>query len=99
MLHKKLEPFLLRRVKKDVEKSLPAKVEKILRVDMTSQQKQFYKLILTKNYEELSKGVKGSITGFVNVVMELKKCCNHTSLVRDYDHIPEDAGARLQVLI
>lgn len=42
-LHKVLEPFLLRRVKKDVEKSLPAKVEQILRVDMTAQQKQFYK--------------------------------------------------------
>lgn len=57
-LHRKLEPYLLRRVKKDVEKSLPAKVEQILRVDMTAQQKQFYKLILTRNYEELSKGVK-----------------------------------------
>jgi hypothetical protein len=34
-LHKRLEPYLLRRVKKDVEKSLPAKVEQILRVDMT----------------------------------------------------------------
>lgn len=42
-LHKVLEPFLLRRVKKDVEKSLPAKVEQILRVDMSAQQKQFYK--------------------------------------------------------
>ena len=27
LLHKELEPFLLRRVKKDVEKSLPAKVQ------------------------------------------------------------------------
>lgn len=42
-LHRVLEPFLLRRVKKDVEKSLPAKVEQILRVDMSAQQKQFYK--------------------------------------------------------
>lgn len=42
-LHKVLEPFLLRRVKKDVEKSLPAKVEQILRVDMSAQQKQYYK--------------------------------------------------------
>lgn len=42
-LHKELEPFLLRRVKKDVEKSLPAKVEQILRVDMTALQKQYYK--------------------------------------------------------
>jgi len=29
-LHKELEPFLLRRVKKDVEKSLPAKVNQYM---------------------------------------------------------------------
>lgn len=84
-LHRKLEPFLLRRVKKDVEKSLPSKTEQILRVAMTSKQKQYYKWILTKNYEALSKGVKGSITGFINIVMELKKCCNHPYLVRQPD--------------
>ncbi|KAK6105519.1 SNF2 N-terminal domain family protein [Brugia pahangi] len=98
-LHRKLQPFLLRRVKKDVEKSLPAKVEQILRVDMTAQQKQYYKWILTKNYKELSKGVKGSINGFVNLVMELKKCCNHSSLVRSYDQAEEGADARLQQLL
>lgn len=42
-LHKELQPYLLRRVKKDVEKSLPAKVEQILRVEMTKIQKQYYK--------------------------------------------------------
>jgi len=42
-LHKVLQPFLLRRVKKDVEKSLPSKVEQILRVPLSSQQKQYYK--------------------------------------------------------
>uniref|UniRef100_A0A158P933 Chromodomain-helicase-DNA-binding protein 1 n=1 Tax=Angiostrongylus cantonensis TaxID=6313 RepID=A0A158P933_ANGCA len=98
-LHRKLEPFLLRRVKKDVEKSLPPKLEQILRVDMTAQQKQYYKWILTKNYHELSKGVKGSINGFVNLAMELKKCCNHTSLVRQYDHLETDPQARLQQLL
>ncbi|KAI1715092.1 chromodomain-helicase-DNA-binding protein 1 [Ditylenchus destructor] len=98
-LHKKLEPFLLRRVKKDVEKSLPAKVEQILRVDMTTQQKQFYKLILTRNYDELSKGVKGSISGFINVMMELKKCCNHCCLVRNDDQMEQEAQARLQQLL
>ncbi|KAM7285865.1 chromodomain-helicase-DNA-binding protein 1-like, partial [Ixodes scapularis] len=81
-LHKQLEPFLLRRVKKDVEKSLPAKVERILRVEMTSIQKQYYKWILTKNYKALSKGVKGSSSGFINIMMELKKCCNHAVLIR-----------------
>ena len=42
-LHQELEPYLLRRVKKDVEKSLPAKVEQILRVEMSAIQKEYYK--------------------------------------------------------
>uniref|UniRef100_A0A8C2H549 Chromodomain helicase DNA binding protein 1 n=1 Tax=Cyprinus carpio TaxID=7962 RepID=A0A8C2H549_CYPCA len=81
-LHKELEPFLLRRVKKDVEKSLPAKVEQILRVEMSAVQKQYYKWILTRNYKALSKGTKGSRSGFLNVMMELKKCCNHCYLIK-----------------
>ncbi|XP_044301009.1 chromodomain-helicase-DNA-binding protein 2 isoform X3 [Varanus komodoensis] len=81
-LHKVLEPFLLRRVKKDVEKSLPAKVEQILRVEMSALQKQYYKWILTRNYKALSKGVRGSTSGFLNIVMELKKCCNHCFLIK-----------------
>lgn len=60
-LHHQLEPFLLRRVKKDVEKSLPSKVEQILRVDMMQLQKQYYKWILTKNYEMLKKGNNNNI--------------------------------------
>ncbi|XP_037307436.2 chromodomain-helicase-DNA-binding protein 2 isoform X2 [Pungitius pungitius] len=91
-LHKVLEPFLLRRVKKDVEKSLPAKVEQILRVDMTAQQKQFYKWILTRNYRALFKGTRGSSSGFLNIVMELKKCCNHSFLIKQ----PEDGDSETQ---
>ncbi|XP_029428595.1 chromodomain-helicase-DNA-binding protein 1-like [Rhinatrema bivittatum] len=81
-LHKELEPFLLRRVKKDVEKSLPAKVEQILRIEMSALQKQYYKWILTRNYKALSKGSKGSTSGFLNIMMELKKCCNHCYLIK-----------------
>jgi len=54
-IHKELEPYLLRRVKKDVEKSLPGKTEQILRVDMTVKQKQYYRWILTRNFSALSK--------------------------------------------
>ncbi|XP_052793171.1 chromodomain-helicase-DNA-binding protein 1-like isoform X2 [Mya arenaria] len=97
-LHKQLEAFLLRRVKKDVEKSLPAKTEQILRVEMSSKQKQYYKWILTKNYKELNKGVKSSISSFVNIIMELKKCCNHQLLVRPEDS-EENSVDHLQNLI
>ncbi|XP_010732610.3 chromodomain-helicase-DNA-binding protein 2 isoform X2 [Larimichthys crocea] len=99
-LHKVLEPFLLRRVKKDVEKSLPAKVEQILRVDMTAQQKQFYKWILTRNYKALSKGTRGSSSGFLNIVMELKKCCNHSFLIKQPEEGEnETQQEHMQVLV
>lgn len=99
-LHKVLEPYILRRVKKDVEKSLPAKVEQILRVEMTSIQKQYYKWILTKNFNALRKGCKGSLTTFVNIMIELKKCCNHALLTKPTDdehenHVDEDPLTRL----
>ncbi|XP_065581127.1 chromodomain-helicase-DNA-binding protein 1-like isoform X2 [Artemia franciscana] len=84
-LHKQLEPFILRRVKKDVEKSLPSKVEQILRVEMTQQQKQIYKWILTKNYTALKKGSRGAVSSLMNTVMELKKCCNHAYLIQPPD--------------
>nr|XP_022330657.1 chromodomain-helicase-DNA-binding protein 1-like isoform X3 [Crassostrea virginica] len=95
-LHKELESFLLRRVKKDVEKSLPAKTEQILRVEMSSIQKQYYRWILTKNYKALSKGLKGNVSSFVNIIMELKKCCNHAQLVRPPE---EELADRLASLI
>ncbi|XP_032673674.1 chromodomain-helicase-DNA-binding protein 1 isoform X3 [Odontomachus brunneus] len=91
-LHKQLEPFILRRVKKDVEKSLPAKVEQILRVEMTSVQKQYYKWILTKNYSALRKGTKGSTMTFLNIVIELKKCCNHAFLTKPTEYEKKDSN-------
>jgi len=54
-LHNVLRPHLLRRVIKEVEKSLPPKRERILRVPMTPLQKQYYKWILTRNFKQLNK--------------------------------------------
>uniref|UniRef100_A0A8B9G838 DNA helicase n=1 Tax=Amazona collaria TaxID=241587 RepID=A0A8B9G838_9PSIT len=81
-LHKELEPFLLRRVKKDVEKSLPAKVEQILRMEMSALQKQYYKAYIL---HISTNGSKGSTSGFLNIMMELKKCCNHCYLIKPPD--------------
>ncbi|EDW12292.2 chromodomain-helicase-DNA-binding protein 1 isoform X2 [Drosophila mojavensis] len=100
-LHQQLEPYILRRVKKDVEKSLPAKVEQILRVEMTSLQKQYYKWILTKNFDALRKGKRGSTSTFLNIVIELKKCCNHAALIRpsEFELFGLQQDEALQVLL
>lgn len=84
-LQSELQEYVLRRVKKDVEKSLPNKVERILRVELSPQQTDMYKSILTRNYYELSKTTGGTKTSLQNVCMELKKVCNHPFLI----HRPE----------
>ncbi|XP_058089085.1 protein CHROMATIN REMODELING 5-like [Magnolia sinica] len=59
-LHKELRPHILRRVIKDVEKSLPLKIEHILWVEISPLQKQYYKWILERNFHNLNKGVRGN---------------------------------------
>ena len=90
-LHEELKPFLLRRLKKDVEKSLPAKIETIVRVGLSPLQKQYYKWIIKKNHQKLNKGVKGEKATLLNIVMELKKCCNHPYLFESAENrnLPE----------
>ncbi|PIA48224.1 hypothetical protein AQUCO_01400659v1 [Aquilegia coerulea] len=85
-LHKELRPHILRRVIKDVEKSLPPKIERILRVEMSPLQKQYYKWILERNFHDLNKGVRGNQVSLLNIVVELKKCCNHPFLFESADH-------------
>lgn len=82
-LHTLLKPYIIRRMKKDVEKSMPPKVEQILRVEMTVRQKKIYKLVLTRNYDALSRG-KNTVS-LVNIMMQLRKTCNHAELIGEQD--------------
>lgn len=79
-LHDILRPHLLRRVKKQVEKSLPAKSERILSVELAPMQRRYLQMVVARNFRELNKGVKGKKSSLQNVVMEMKKCCNHPFL-------------------
>ncbi|KAL5712864.1 hypothetical protein ACHQM5_014988 [Ranunculus cassubicifolius] len=77
-LHKVLRPFLLRRLKSDVEKGLPPKKETILKVGMSQLQKHYYKALLQKDLEVVNAG--GERKRLLNVAMQLRKCCNHPYL-------------------
>lgn len=95
-LHSLLKPYLLRRVKEDVEKSLPPKEETILEVSLTPIQKTYYKAIYERNTAFLFKGSKPSnAPSLMNVMMELRKCCNHPYLVKGAEErILADAAAK-----
>ena len=76
-LHDLLGAHMLRRLKADVLKGMKGKVEMIVRTGLTPMQKKYYKFVLTRNYEALK--VKSG-TSLTNVLMELKKICNHPYL-------------------
>lgn len=79
-LHDMLGPHLLRRLKADVLKGMPSKSEFIVRVDLAGLQKKYYKWILTKNFEALNSKGGGQQVSLINIMMDLKKCCNHPYL-------------------
>lgn len=81
-LHRVLRPFLLRRVKADVEKSLLPKKEINLYVGMSEMQVRWYQKILEKDIDAVNgaAGKRESKTRLLNIVMQLRKCCNHPYL-------------------
>ncbi|KAK7746356.1 chromatin remodeling complex Adenosinetriphosphatase [Cytospora paraplurivora] len=81
-LHRVLRPFLLRRVKADVEKSLLPKKEVNLYVGMSEMQVKWYQKILEKDIDAVNGagGKRESKTRLLNIVMQLRKCCNHPYL-------------------
>ena len=81
-LQELLKGYLLRRLKGDVEKDLPRKIETIVEVELTSIQKQYYRAILESNRKFLNRGLRASDQpSLINIFMQLRKLCNHPFLI------------------
>lgn len=80
-LHGILRPFMIRRLKADVAKGLPPKTETLVMVGMSKMQKQLYKRLLLRDIEAITgKNTNSGKTAILNIVMQLRKCCNHPYL-------------------
>jgi ATP-dependent helicase STH1/SNF2 len=80
-LHKVLRPFLLRRLKKDVEADLPDKTERVLKIRLSGLQQKLYSQV-RKSGAMLYQAGDGSKKSFGvrsinNTIMQLRKICNH----------------------
>lgn len=78
-LHKVLRPFLLRRLKRDVEKDLPDKQERVIKCNFSALQAKLYKQLGKHNRIMVNddKGRKTGLRGLSNMLMQLRKLCNH----------------------
>ncbi|XP_044271638.1 helicase domino isoform X1 [Tribolium madens] len=78
-LHKVLRPFLLRRLKSEVEKQMPKKYEHVVMCRLSKRQRFLYDDYMSraKTRETLA---SGNLLSVINVLMQLRKVCNHPNL-------------------
>ena len=78
-------PFILRRMKRDVAKDLPDKVENIAYCELTDEQKDFYLQVLDSTKEELFKsieqnGLEKSRLSIFSALLRMRQICCHPRL-------------------
>lgn len=90
-LHEILRPFVLRRLKKDVEKDMPGKYEHIVRVPLSKRQRAMYDEFTGHRDSRVDGNKVSSVElakskeltdyfGLMNMLMQLRKVCNHPDL-------------------
>lgn len=90
-LHAILKPFMLRRIKKNVQSELGDKIEIDVYCDMTNRQKKLYRMLRSQiNVVDLIENNKrigrdDEVESIMNVVMQFRKVCNHPDLFERAD--------------
>lgn len=84
-LKKQIYPFILRRLKKDVAKDLPDKVESVAYCHMAPEQRDFYLEVLDSTKEELfqkisDQGLEKNRMSIFAALTRLRQICNHPRL-------------------
>ncbi|KAH8676663.1 SNF2 family N-terminal domain-containing protein [Tricladium varicosporioides] len=78
-LHKVLRPYLLRRMKADVEKQMPAKYEHVEFCRLSKRQRELYDGFLSRD-DTRGTLASGNYLSIINCLMQLRKVCNHPDL-------------------
>lgn len=78
-LHTILRPFILRRLKKQVSEQLPSKQEHVIKVKLSQRQRNLYEDFISRSDTKATLA-SGNVFKMINVVMQLRKVCNHPDL-------------------
>lgn len=90
-LNRHIKPFMLRRLKKEVVRELPPKIEQKLLVEMTEEQKKLYAAYLDSAKNEIDeeikdKGFSKSKIKIFSILTRLRQiCCDPSVFVEDFE--------------
>jgi SNF2 family DNA or RNA helicase len=91
-LHAVLRPFVMRRIKDNVLDQLPDKTELVVRCELSAWQKIAYRQLAEHGCTGTAPGDKAGKTSMSlsNILMQLRKICNHPYLFVDTYYFNED---------
>ena len=100
-LQKVLGPYLLRRLKRDVEQKLPPRSETLVECELAPLQKKCYRALFERNFSFLRQGCdsRESFANFANIMMEVRKCCQHPFLLDGVEAAIAPEGASTTALV
>jgi len=96
-LHGIIRPFVLRRLKKDVETQMPGKFEHVVKCQLSRRQMFLYEEFMSRSSTRMSLQKGGNFMGMMNVLMQLRKVCNHPDLFEPRSVITPFASEPLSI--
>lgn len=87
-LHRILKPFMLRRIKAEVEKTLLPKIETKIFVGLSKLQREWYRKVLLKDIMIMRNGWEPQKMRLDNLWMHLRKAANHPYLFEGAEEGP-----------
>lgn len=86
-LRRKIHPFLLRRIKKDVAKDLPEKIQRIATCTLSPDQQMVYKQLLERSKQKISnlvmrEGFNRARMQILKTLLQLRQTCCHLDLLK-----------------
>ena len=101
-IRKQVSPFVLRRLKKEVAKELPPKLETELPCQLTDEQKKEYRKLtegaMNEHGESLKNALKAAPTHIFALLTRLRQACCDLGLLPGREHLPSQ-GAKSDLLI
>lgn len=103
-LRRKLHPFLLRRLKRDVAKDLPPKIQRIAKFTMSADQQHVYQELLQASQRRLlslvqDQGFHRSRMEIFKTLLRLRQVCCHLDLLKLPDLKAEAPSAKLDLFL
>lgn len=99
-LRRKIHPFLMRRLKKDVAKDLPPKIEKLATCSLSPDQTVVYRELAGQARRTLNdlvdqKGFNQSRMEVLKILMQLRQACCHLDLLKMEDVAFQQPSAKM----